>query len=53
MSESKDYALGYYTEKGKFKHVIEHNSITALWRVKKRIEARRPQVSLEIRKIKH
>ena len=43
------YVLGYY-KGGKFITILERDSLSALWQVKKRLEARRPQVKLEIKK---
>lgn len=51
MDDKKNYALGYYNN-GHFNVMYYHNSLTAMFQVKRRVKARLPQVKFEIKKVR-
>ena len=48
--EAKVYYMGCYDVEDRFIVILSHSNLAAMQRVKKRLEASRPQVKLEIKK---
>lgn len=48
--ETKTYYMGYYDTNNHFVVIFSNSNLETMRRVKKRLEASRPQVKLEIKK---